>query len=69
MDGLCEEMRTVYRLMGCYWHSHTYMPFRDVATLCGGDTLAHWEVRTDNGLPRARDGRRICYQSAVGVRV
>jgi hypothetical protein len=40
VDGLCEETRTVYEFMGCYWHGHTSMPFRDVATLCGGDTLA-----------------------------
>ena len=39
VDGFCAETRTVYEFLGCLYHGHTCLPFRDVTTL-GGDTLA-----------------------------
>jgi G:T-mismatch repair DNA endonuclease (very short patch repair protein) len=36
VDGYCEETRTVYEFVGCYWHRHMCLPFRDVTTVCGG---------------------------------
>jgi hypothetical protein len=52
VDGLCEESRTVYEFMGCYRHGHTCMPFRDVATLSGGETLAERYEQTLARLER-----------------
>jgi G:T-mismatch repair DNA endonuclease (very short patch repair protein) len=40
VNNLCEETRTVYEFMGCHWHGHTCMAFRDTPMACGGDTLA-----------------------------
>jgi G:T-mismatch repair DNA endonuclease (very short patch repair protein) len=39
VDDRSEETRTAYELIGCYWHGHICMQFRDIATLCGGDTF------------------------------
>ena len=33
VDGYCRETRKVYEFLGCYWHGHTCLPFRDVATM------------------------------------
>jgi G:T-mismatch repair DNA endonuclease (very short patch repair protein) len=52
VDGLCEETCTVYEFMGCYWHGHPCMPFRDVATLSGGENLAERYEQTLAGLER-----------------
>jgi G:T-mismatch repair DNA endonuclease (very short patch repair protein) len=38
VDGYCTETKTVYEFVGCFWHAHTCLPFRDVPTM-GGDTL------------------------------
>jgi len=54
VDGLCEEMRTVYEFNGCYWPVHTCMPFRDTATACGGDTFAHSYENTMFRLERIK---------------
>ena len=39
MDVFCPETRTVYEFLGCYFHGHTFQPFRDVTTMVG-NTLA-----------------------------
>ena len=30
VHGLCEETPTVFEFNECYWHGHTFMPFRDL---------------------------------------
>jgi len=39
VDGFCAETRTVYEFLGCLYHVHSCLPFRDVPTLAK-DTLA-----------------------------
>ena len=39
VDGYCPITKKVYEFLGCYFHGHTCMPFRDIETL-GGDTLS-----------------------------
>jgi G:T-mismatch repair DNA endonuclease (very short patch repair protein) len=45
VDGYCEETRTVYQFLGCYFHGHTRQPFRDVPTT-GKESLAKRYERT-----------------------
>ena len=52
VDGFCEETKTVYGFMGCYWHGHDCLPFRDVKTACGGNTLAERYEKTQFRLER-----------------
>jgi len=33
VDGFCAETRTVYDFIGCLFHGHTCLPFRDITTL------------------------------------
>jgi G:T-mismatch repair DNA endonuclease (very short patch repair protein) len=40
VDGFCVETGTVYEFLGCFWHGHTCLPFREVTTASGGETLA-----------------------------
>jgi len=35
VDGYCFKSNTVYEFFGCFWHGHTFQPFRDVASLSG----------------------------------
>jgi G:T-mismatch repair DNA endonuclease (very short patch repair protein) len=39
VDGFCRETKTVYEIFGCYFHGHTCLHYRDIATM-GGDTFA-----------------------------
>jgi hypothetical protein len=39
VDGFCLETKTVYEFFGCYFHGHTCLQNKDIATM-GGDTLA-----------------------------
>ena len=57
VDGFCEETRTMYEFMGCYWHGHTCMAFRDRLTACGGDTLAERHEHTRFRLGRIAQAR------------
>ena len=36
VDGYCPETGTIYEFFGCYFHGHTYQPFRDVITTSDG---------------------------------
>jgi len=45
VDGYCEETRTVYEFLGCYFHGHTCQSFRDVPTQ-SKETLADRYERT-----------------------
>jgi hypothetical protein len=45
VDGYCEETRTVYEFLNCYFHGHTCQPFRDVPTM-GKKTLTQRYERT-----------------------
>jgi hypothetical protein len=45
LEGFCAETKTVYEFNGCYWHGHTFQPFRDITTVAG-DTLAERYDRT-----------------------
>jgi hypothetical protein len=67
VDGYCEETRTVYELVDCYWHRHACLPFRAVTTVCEGDTCG--EVRKDDVQIRANHEGRIHSQSDVGMRI
>ena len=49
VDGFCEETNTVSEFCGCYWHSPTCLPFRDVNT-GAGDTLAERYENTESRL-------------------
>jgi hypothetical protein len=40
VDGFCVETGTVYEFLGCFWHGHTCLPFREVTIASGGETLA-----------------------------
>jgi hypothetical protein len=39
VDAFYAETRTVYEFLGCFWHGHTCLHFRDVSTVFG-ETLA-----------------------------
>jgi len=41
VDGFSAETRTVYEFLGCFFHGHKSLPFRDVGTL-GGDILQRY---------------------------
>ena len=45
VDGFCPETKTVYEILGCFFHGDTCQPFRDVTTL-RGDTLAERYEKT-----------------------
>ena len=61
VDGYCPETNTVYEIVGCFWHRHTYQPFRDVATL-SGDALAE---RYEHTIARLEQITRSDYQVKV----
>jgi G:T-mismatch repair DNA endonuclease (very short patch repair protein) len=55
VDGFCAESRTVYEFLGCYWHGHTCLHYRDVRTMCG-DTLVEryeWTIERLEKITRA----------------
>ena len=56
VDGYCHDTRKVYEFHGCYWHGHTCLPFRDVATL-HKDTLSERYEQTMAILERIRQAR------------
>jgi hypothetical protein len=33
VDVFCPETKKVYEFLGCYFHGHTCLPFRDVTTM------------------------------------
>jgi G:T-mismatch repair DNA endonuclease (very short patch repair protein) len=39
VDGFCRDIKTVYEFFACYFHGHTCLHYRDIATM-GGDTFA-----------------------------
>jgi len=45
VDGFCQETRTVYECLGCYYHGHTCQTYRDITTI-RGDNLAERYERT-----------------------
>jgi G:T-mismatch repair DNA endonuclease (very short patch repair protein) len=45
VDEFCVETRTVYEILGCFWHGHTCLKFRDV-TMSSGETLAERYEKT-----------------------
>ena len=50
VDGYCEETKTVYEFMGCFWHGHTCLAFRDRPVGRDDETLADRYERTMNRL-------------------
>ena len=58
VDGFCQETRTVYEFIGCYYHVHTRQPYRDV-TKIRGDTLTE---RYDRKMMRIEHITRAGYQ-------
>ena len=62
VDGFCEDTHTVYEFNGCYCYGHTCMPFRDLSTACGSDTLAERYEQTVFRLERIK---RAGYQVKV----
>jgi G:T-mismatch repair DNA endonuclease (very short patch repair protein) len=61
VDGFCPEKRKVLELLGCFWHGHTCLPFRDVPTMCG-DTLSQ---RYEQTLARIEQIARSVYQVEI----
>jgi len=62
VDGYCPETRKIYDFFGCYFHSHTCQPFRDVITT-RGDTLAERYERTMSRLEQiTRSGYLVMVQ-------
>ena len=61
VDGYGPEKCTFYEVFGCYYHSHTCQPFRDV-TILGGDTQAERYERT---MWRLEQITRAGYQDKV----
>ena len=61
VDGFCQETRTVYEFLGCYYHGHTCQPYREVTTI-RGDTLAERYERT---MMRKEQITRAGYQVQV----
>jgi len=61
VDSFCQETRTVYEFLGCYYHGHTCQPYRDVTTI-RGDTLAERYERT---MMRIEQITRAGYQVEV----
>jgi G:T-mismatch repair DNA endonuclease (very short patch repair protein) len=61
VDGYCHVTNTVYEFLGCLWHGHTCLPFRDVPTM-GGETLAE---RYENTMVRLERIRRAGYQVKI----
>jgi G:T-mismatch repair DNA endonuclease (very short patch repair protein) len=60
VDGLSEEMRTVFEFNGFYFHEHTCQPFRDLPIACGGGTLTERYEQTMSRLERiAQAGYQI----------
>ena len=50
--GFCEETKTVYEFMGCFWHGHTCLSFRDVPIYDSEETLADRYEKTMIRLER-----------------
>jgi G:T-mismatch repair DNA endonuclease (very short patch repair protein) len=61
MDVFCEETKTVYEFIGCYWHVHSCQPFRDTPKMAG-DILAERCVKTMARLAKITDAG---YQAEV----
>jgi hypothetical protein len=59
VDGFYEETRTVYGFMDCYWHGHDCLPFRDVTTVCGGDTCGEWSSKDERRAERRPHGSHV----------
>ena len=57
----CEETKTVYEICDCYWHGHTFLPFRDVSTTTG-DRL---EKRYEHTMTRLEKIAWVAYQVEV----
>jgi len=43
VDDYCPETRTGYEFFGCYYHGHTWQPFRDITTLTGDMVAERYE--------------------------
>jgi G:T-mismatch repair DNA endonuclease (very short patch repair protein) len=61
VDGYCPEKRKLFEFVGCFWHGHTCLHFRDVPTMCG-DTLSQ---RYEQTLARIEQITRAGYQVEV----
>jgi len=61
VDGFCQETRSVYEFLGCYYHGHAYHPYRDVTTILGV-TLAERYMGT---MKRIEEITRAGYQVEV----
>jgi G:T-mismatch repair DNA endonuclease (very short patch repair protein) len=59
VDEFCPEK--VLEFCGCFWHGHTCLPFRDVATMCG-DTLSQ---RYEQTLARIEQITLLGYQVEI----
>ena len=52
VDGYCADTKTVYEFMGCFWHGHTCLSFRDVPICNSEETLADRYEKTMSRLER-----------------
>ena len=58
VGGFCPETKKLYKFCGCFYHGHTYLPFRVVPTM-PGDTLAE---RYEHTMARTWQITRAGYQ-------
>jgi G:T-mismatch repair DNA endonuclease (very short patch repair protein) len=61
VDGFCNETKKEYEFLGCFWHGHTCLPYRDVETMTG-DTLAE---RYETTMSRLEQITRAGYQVEI----
>jgi G:T-mismatch repair DNA endonuclease (very short patch repair protein) len=61
LDGFCPEQRNVLEFLGCFWHRHSCLYFRDVTTMCG-ETLSQ---RYEQTLARIEQITRAGYQVEI----
>jgi G:T-mismatch repair DNA endonuclease (very short patch repair protein) len=66
VGGFCVETGTVYEFLGCFWHGHTCLHFRDVTT-ASGETLAERYEQTAE--TREDCTGRLSNDRAVGMRL
>jgi hypothetical protein len=46
-DSFCAETQMIYKFLGCFWHGHTCLPFRDVSTMFGETMAERFEQTMD----------------------
>jgi len=67
VDVFCQEARTVYEFLGCYYQGNTCQPYRDVTTI-RKDSLAESYERTMMRIEQiTRSGYQVEIQWVVRI--